>query len=228
MNNEIKVIGFFHQKGGVGKSVLCNIIAQELSKAGLRIVIVDSDKQGSIYCEYSQCSLNGEQPNVEVARLLGFKDIQSFIVSNLNAFDYALIDTAGLINNDMIEVAKCCDTIIIPITASSTDWTSLQSFVSVFKNILSTDQNTIAILNKYKPNTKRWKEYLPFVQNFLLANGIKLPLMESKGSSYAVPVQLRDREDYTTIIMRPLTDEKISSQTKSEVNNLINSLLKLI
>ncbi|MGL5920863.1 MAG: ParA family protein [Bacteroidales bacterium] len=223
-----KVIAFAHQKGGVGKTVMCNIFAQELCKQGNKVCLIDTDKQESIHLEYLVKKDAGIEPDVPVLNLKTFAEVSSFIQQNHAEYNYIMIDLTGIINDDNIKILKHCDSIFIPITAGQTDWTSFQTFAKTLNSITDNDQMIIGILNKYKPHTNRWKQFLPVVKEYSESHNILIPKMQDIYSDTLVPAQLRDREDYTNLIMGPLTDEKINRYTKYEIIHLIDSIIKYI
>lgn len=223
-----KVIAFAHQKGGVGKTVMCNIFAQELSKQGFKVCLIDTDKQESIYLEYLAMKDSGTEPSVPAFNLRTFNHVSDFIQKHHTEYDFIMIDLTGIIHDDNIKILKNCDSIIIPITAGQTDWTSFQTFAKTLTNITDRDQKIIGILNKYKPHTNRWKQFLPIVREYAHKHSIIIPQMQDINSDSLIPAQLKDREDYTTLLMSPLTDEKINRYTKYEIIHLIDSIIKYI
>lgn len=228
MKKSAKVVVFAHQKGGVGKTVMCNLFAHEFAKQGKAVCQIDTDKQGSVYLEYLAKKDTGERMQIPVFSLTTYNQVEEFVIANYTKYDFIFIDSTGNINSETIAILKNCDSIIIPITAGSTDWSSFQTFVKLLKDITAQDQVIIGILNKYKPHTNRWKEFLPVVKDFLNEYGIILPKMESSTCDELIPAQLREREDYTSAIISPLSDEKINRITKYEIIHLIDSIHKYI
>lgn len=224
-----KIICLAHQKGGVGKTLMCNLIAGEVSKQGHSVAIIDADRQASIHAKRTQQIQNGEQSTFDVFNLSKYKEVEALIEQSSGQYDYIFIDTPGVITPDIQKILKRADAIIIPLTAGDSDWSSFQTFVHVLNEILDNSILLIAVYNKVKHQTNRWKEYMSEVTPFLEENMIILPEMKTTIAGKRQPAQLGEREDYTPLdTITPLTNRKVNRACKIELKYLVHALLSEI
>ncbi len=114
MSNKIGVIS---QKGGVGKSIICRMIATEYSKAGWEVLIADMDTSQSTSFEWNSRRIaNGVEPHVSVQQ---FPSVDRAVKIG-EAFDLVVFDGAPHATRASEQIAQECDMVILP-TGNSKD-----------------------------------------------------------------------------------------------------------
>jgi len=137
-----KIITLAHQKGGVGKSTLALNLAL-CFKDQLRVALIDSDLQGSIY------HLKEDFP--ELAILAPEK------IAELPDLDYDLIfvDTPPYLSNRLNELFSYSDFILVPTKAGFFDVMAIKSTLTLVKFAQAQNQKLKAgiVLNMIKPRS---------------------------------------------------------------------------
>ena len=95
-----KIILISHQKGGVGKSTITNVIANQIRELA-KVAIIDMDLQGSLY-------KTREHSNVEVFSSKDLEDLKN------SDFDFIFIDTPPYLSNELPNLIDSADLIIVP------------------------------------------------------------------------------------------------------------------
>lgn len=135
-----KIILITHQKGGVGKSTLVANLALNLAKNAL-VAIIDLDYQGSL------TSLKGQFENIQIYPATTMISE----LKNLNA-DFIIIDTPPYLFENIAELAKISNVIIVPTKASLFDLIAISRTLDLL--LSSTEGSKILItLNMVKANT---------------------------------------------------------------------------
>ena len=144
-----------NQKGGVGKTTLCILLANFLTEVKKEdIVCIDFDSQGSFFYKWKEdISLYDQDHLYEVIKknLNESKSIMKEL-NGLNDQAYAIIDVPGLIDSDyLIPVFKSADLIICPFMYDKITFESTFVFVQVLKH-LKIDAPILFIPNRLKSN----------------------------------------------------------------------------
>lgn len=110
------IITLAHQKGGVGKSTTALNLYAYFAKAGLKAVIVDIDPQGSItgFIDFSGAD------RFNLIRRTDFKTYAE-LLQKVQDFEVVLIDTPPYISNELEEIIKITNLVLIPCKASLFD-----------------------------------------------------------------------------------------------------------
>ena len=124
----MKIIAILNQKGGVGKTTLATNIATKLHLNGSKVLLVDSDPQGSARDWHA--AGNSEIAVVGIDRPTLDKDIKK-ISDN---FDWVVIDGAPQLTDMAISAIKCADLIIIPVQPSPYDIWASEDLVDIIKH----------------------------------------------------------------------------------------------
>lgn len=231
---EARIITLAHQKGGVGKTVICSIIASELHDRGYKIALIDTDDQGSLFI-LRQMQLKENPQLLEKVRdfpVLHYPDLQkisSFINDEINNYDYIIIDSPGKIDNSVKNIINNSDFVITPLTSGDTDWASLQTFLKVVKDVIEDNQNVkiITLYNRVQ-KTNRWDEFMHAVPDYLNKMDVILPAMDSFLFGKKQPLQLGLRDEYQTLdTINPITKRSgINWKVRDEASNFINAIIK--
>ncbi len=128
-----------HYKGGVGKSTITFNLAQNISETA-KVAILDFDLQGSL----SQIK---SLTNVDI---ITFQDkIEN--IKNLK-YDFIFIDTPPYLSNQLPELIKISDLIIVPTKAGVLDLLAIKSTLELISHE-NKKENTLIVFNMIKPNT---------------------------------------------------------------------------
>lgn len=147
--NTMKTILVCNQKGGAGKTLIADEIAFALNRAGIKYNFYDLDHQGgSIHKNHEE-----------------------------RFAKYAIVDTPGSLQKDLVEWMKSADLIIIPTKMSSRDIQPLQSMIDIV-NKPEIKAPVIYVLNGWN----RFRASHDFVEwfemNYQNANKVLLPQSE--------------------------------------------------
>ena len=104
-------IGIVSQKGGVGKSTLCRLIACEYAKAGWNVKIADLDvAQGTCYDWQSRRMSHQIAPEVPVERFSSISQALKFS----HVYDLLVFDGKPYATAQTLEIAKTATMLILP------------------------------------------------------------------------------------------------------------------
>lgn len=124
------VIAILNSKGGAGKTVLATNIAGCLHKRHHRVLIVDSDPQGSARDWYeAQPETADLPPVVGVDRPVLHKSIPELG----DAYEYVIIDGAARLEEITASAIKAADFVLIPVRHSGLDMWAVESLVESIK-----------------------------------------------------------------------------------------------
>lgn len=107
----VAVWGLGNSKGGVGKSLLAINIAIAAFLAGLRVLLVDADEQGSCL-DWGQLRGEREGPDVMEARLERLDEVIGYAEGE--GYDLVIIDTAGHDSVPMRAALRHIDVMLVP------------------------------------------------------------------------------------------------------------------
>ncbi len=113
------IITFANQKGGVGKTTLCLLFANYLSKRGENVLVMDLDRQRSILskrkADASAFTDQEESYNVEECDIENLDHAQRLMEEAKKIDGYILLDTPGNVTEDgLIPIFKGTDVIVCP------------------------------------------------------------------------------------------------------------------
>jgi chromosome partitioning protein len=112
------VVGVVSQKGGIGKSTLCQALVTEATRSGLRAKLADLDALQSTSVEWHRVRLaQGVEPAVDVQ---GFGSLAAALRDAVS-FDYLVLDGPARSTSNTLAVARAADLVIQPTGCSSAD-----------------------------------------------------------------------------------------------------------
>lgn len=127
------VIGILNPKGGTGKTTLTVNLARAFQLLGLRVLVVDSDPQGTA----RDWSLAGQEnyPDGQQPVVVGVDRpvLEKEIPQISSAFDVILIDGAAKLQEMTASSLKIVDAILIPVQTSLADIWSALDLVDILK-----------------------------------------------------------------------------------------------
>lgn len=142
----MKILSVANQKGGVGKSTFCAHLAYRALEQGLRVLLVDMDKQGSLSLTFNANNKSGlvastlfsgdfeKQPAQQVAenlfiipadnKLLAIDKAENTVIRNpakalkqyAGDFDICIIDTPPLLGIRLMSSLAASDYVITPVS----------------------------------------------------------------------------------------------------------------
>lgn len=127
------VIALLNPKGGTGKTTLSINLARAFQRGGYRVLIVDSDPQGTAR-DWSQTSQE-YYPQARMPGVVGLDrpTLEKEIPEISNAFDLVIIDGAAKLHQLTASALKVADTVLIPVQTSGPDIWSAQDLVDIIK-----------------------------------------------------------------------------------------------
>lgn len=124
----MKTIAILNQKGGSGKTTLTINLAYALQQDRRKVLIVDSDPQGSAR-DWNNETNGAVIPVIGLDRASLATDIKAVI----NGYDFAIIDGAPQLSTHMAAAVKAADIILIPVKPSSLDLWASSDLVEIIK-----------------------------------------------------------------------------------------------
>lgn len=113
-----QIVGVVSQKGGVGKSTLCQLIAREAALGGKQAKILDFDVKQMTSTEWVRARLErGLEPAIEAEPT---KDLDKAL-KHSRGYDIVVLDGAPGSPKRTAELVPACDLIILPTGASRAD-----------------------------------------------------------------------------------------------------------
>lgn len=171
-----RMIVFANQKGGVGKSTLCIMMAHWLTDQGKKVVVYDADVQQTIYSRRK----DDLEANPNITPKWDVKKINSIsfeqttkVLDEAAEFDgYVLIDAPGAMAfPGLAPILQSADAIAIPFTYDDNDLKSTLMFIQVLLSdeIGQDKERLFFIPNRIEVNagTKEEKEAAEYAEKAL-------------------------------------------------------------
>lgn len=166
------IVAVINQKGGVGKTTLATNIATRLLLNHAKVLLVDSDPQGSARDWFE--SGNSELKVIGMDRP---KSLERDLKSISKGFDWVIIDGAPQIEEMSSAAIKCADLLIIPVQPSQYDIMATIDLVKIIKarqEVTEGNPKAYLCVNRVIKNTLQSKEVfsaladlgLPVMKNF--------------------------------------------------------------
>jgi chromosome partitioning protein len=122
------VISILNPKGGCGKTTLSTNLARGLYETGKRVLIVDSDPQGSAR-DWHAADEDNPLPLVALDRANNIKTLTSMV----HSYDFIVIDGAAKLEDMIAAAIKISDFILIPVQPSPYDIWAASDLVELIK-----------------------------------------------------------------------------------------------
>lgn len=150
------VIAFLNQKGGAGKTTLATNVARQLQIMGNRVVIADSDPQGSAR---DWGAVDEDNPII----VLGAdrESLPKDVAEIKQNYDYVVVDGAPQAQELAVAAIKAADVAIIPVQPSPYDiWacSDLVDFIQARQEVTDGKPKAAFIISRAIKNTKLGRE----------------------------------------------------------------------
>ena len=165
------IISFLNEKGGVGKTTLATHVATALHLEGEKVLLVDTDPQGSAL-DWSAAGSN----EFLTMGLNKPESLEKELKKIARHYDWIIIDGAGKLEKMMQSAIKCSDLVIVPMQPSKYDIMGSARIIEIIKRwheISEGEPKTYVCITRKIPNTSIGKDF----HNELKEIG--LPLMKS-------------------------------------------------
>jgi len=140
-----KIILFGGEKGGTGKTTLATNVAGILASYIKKVLLVDTDKQGSSSPWCSVRDTNEKLKSVFSMELTGI-GIAKKILSFESNFDYVVIDAGGRDSFELRESLGIADVAFIPFKPSQFDIWTAEQMSSVIAQASATNENLVSYI----------------------------------------------------------------------------------
>jgi chromosome partitioning protein len=197
-----KIITIAHQKGGVGKSTLAINLALCFQDQ-LKVALVDSDLQGSIY------HVRDDFPGLNI--LLAE---QVNIIPALD-YDLVIVDTPPYLSNKLSDLFLISDFVLVPTKAGFFDVMAIRATLALIKFAQAKNTNLKAgiVLNMIKPRSGVTKDVIA------LLNSFGMPLFET---------MIHDRVSITRSVITAGVLNGSDAKAKDEITSLAEEIVKAI
>ncbi len=136
-----KIIVFANQKGGVGKSTFCMLLADYMAYWNLPVTVIDSDIQSTITGQRNyDLSVNTDKPPYDVQQFdICAPDVMQQLMDNARKSEgFVLFDTPGNIKEDgMAVMLGNVDYIVCPFKYQRKTIASTETFIKVVEQLRS-------------------------------------------------------------------------------------------
>ncbi len=220
MSNDIKgqghkspfIVAIINQKGGVGKTTLATHIATKLHLDQNKVLLVDSDPQGSARDWYEL----GDS-KLKVIGMDRPKSLEKDLKSISHGFDWVIIDGVPQIAEMSSAAIKCADLLIIPVQPSQYDIMATIDLVEVIKarqEVTGGLPKAYFCVSRIISNTNLGKKV------FNALNDLGLPVMKSSN---------KQRIAYSENISQGKTAfDTEDKKAIEEITNIVNEMKEIL
>jgi plasmid segregation oscillating ATPase ParF len=166
----MKTIVIANTKGGVGKSTIACNLAVEGAKDGKKILLVDSDTQGSSVA-FRACRDRDDIQAMSIFTPTLHKDLKE-----INNFDLIIIDAGGRDGKVFRSAILASDLVIIPILPSQYDIWAASDTMEVLKEarVYKDKLPALFVFNQVIQNTNVAKEADEAIKEIMTGNDVAL------------------------------------------------------
>lgn len=215
----MKVITLANQKGGCGKSTIVLNLAIEFALQQHRVIIFDTDPQGSCY-ETAQIR-NGQEDQDETMQIKVapiYENLYQAIEEYDKNYDFAFIDTPPH-DNEVVSVATLCsDLIIIPVQDSPLDIRSTKTTVNLINEAkkINPDITPYFLLSRIQTNSIMARELAQ-----VLKSTYKFDILETRLAN-------RMAYKYSLIYGQNVSEFSSRDEASAEIRSLAREVMSIL
>jgi chromosome partitioning protein len=205
------IISFQNQKGGVGKTTLSINVAAALALTGLRVLIVDSDPQGSVR---DWASVREDTPPFHVIGM-DRPTIHRDLPAMTENYDHIIIDAPPRVSELARSAILASDCVVIPVQPSPYDVWAAKEIVAIINEAAVFKENikSVFVINRKITNTAIGREVKDALQVY------NLPVLDAQVCQRVLFAESA-ATGKTIFEVDPL------SQAAMEIQTLTNEILK--
>ena len=205
------IISFQNQKGGVGKTTLSINVAAALALTGLRVLIVDSDPQGSVR---DWASVREDTPPFHVIGM-DRPTIHRDLPAMTENYDHIIIDAPPRVSELARRAILASDCVVIPVQPSPYDVWAAKEIVAIINEAAVFKENikSVFVINRKITNTAIGREVKDALQVY------NLPVLDAQVCQRVLFAESA-ATGKTIFEVDPL------SQAAMEIQTLTNEILK--
>ncbi len=205
------IISFQNQKGGVGKTTLSINVAAALALTGLRVLIVDSDPQGSVR---DWASVREDTPPFHIIGM-DRPTIHRDLPAMTENYDHIIIDAPPRVSELARSAILASDCVVIPVQPSPYDVWAAKEIVAIINEAAVFKENikSVFVINRKITNTAIGREVKDALQVY------NLPVLDAQVCQRVLFAESA-ATGKTIFEVDPL------SQAAMEIQTLTNEILK--
>ena len=206
------IISFLNQKGGVGKTTLAVNTADFLHLSGKRVLLIDSDPQGSALDWASTREYDNGFAVIGLPKPTIHKDVKNFEKD----YDFIIIDGPPRSYDVARSVLMASDLVLIPVQPSPYDVWATEEIIKLIKECQSFNEKLKSsfVINRRIANTAIGRD----VKGAFEEQGI--PVLENYITQRVVYAEVAGRGETVS----RLSENNVASK---EINNLVNNILEV-
>lgn len=210
----IKKISILNPKGGCGKTTLCTNLGSWLLNSGYKVMLVDSDPQGTLR-DWKSMDSGNSQPSVVVIDKPNLqKDFNQFTKD----LDFIIIDGAAKLHEMIAFSVKNADIILIPVQPSAADIWACDALIQLIKarqEVTNGVPKAVFVISRQIKNSNLAKDINDTLEHF------QLKILNSRTSQRVLYSEALS-SGKTVIELDPNGD------ASSEIKNITQEVLNLI
>lgn len=170
------IIGIVSLKGGAGRTTSTMYLAASAVKHGHIVTVIDADNEGSALNWYK--ASNSSLP-FEVVASEGLDELETQAERYKELGHIVIIDSAPNNREQLFTIAMCCDTALVPTSATGTDVNRLKPTLAILSKVEKTQGAiTSILLTRYDRRRVLTKEFLEIFSGY--------PILNTKVSNKAI------------------------------------------
>lgn len=166
------IISLLNQKGGVGKTTLAVHLAVGLSQKDMRVLLVDSDPQGSALSWAENREGDSPFPVVGIPKATLHKELPKLAKN----YDHIVIDGPPRVYDVARSAALASDVILIPVQPSPYDVWATEEITKIIQDVRAFNDHLKAffVINRKIVNSVIGRDVIDAL------SGFKLPVMKAQ------------------------------------------------